>query len=233
MTKICRECKAEKPLEEFRVCNSYGNRRGECKECAARLRREYHARNPGKCADASRKWRNKNPEKARQSDMRWKKENSEQHRDNSRRWREENPERVLENLRRWRKENPERYRYNARRWQHQQRILPEYRILCYMRNRLCALLKRGKSEATVDLLGCNIGELKSWLSGWFEPGMTWENYGPVWHVDHHFPCDSFDLSRLDDQRRCFHYLNLRPLFAPKNLSKGAKLPQLAPSNFRS
>jgi hypothetical protein len=24
--------------------------------------------------------------------------------------------------------------------------------------------------------------------------MNWENYGPVWHVDHIKPCNKFDLS---------------------------------------
>jgi hypothetical protein len=57
----------------------------------------------------------------------------------------------------------------------------------------------------------------------FEPGMTWENYGRVWHVDHRFPCAAFDMGRAEEQKRCFHYLNLQPLFAEDNLRKGAKV----------
>lgn len=50
--------------------------------------------------------------------------------------------------------------------------------------------------------------------------MTWENYGPVWHVDHIRPCASFDLQDPAQQRECFNFKNLQPLFAKENLKKG-------------
>jgi hypothetical protein len=53
--------------------------------------------------------------------------------------------------------------------------------------------------------------------------MTWENYGPVWHVDHIRPCASFDLTDPAQQRECFHFSNLQPLFAAENLAKGDKI----------
>jgi hypothetical protein len=56
----------------------------------------------------------------------------------------------------------------------------------------------------------------------FRPGMTWENYGPVWHVDHIKPCAKFDLTDPDQQRACFHFSNLQPLFADENLRKGGR-----------
>lgn len=52
--------------------------------------------------------------------------------------------------------------------------------------------------------------------------MTWDNRGKVWHVDHMVPCTSFDLSNPEEQRRCFHFTNLQPLFASENISKGNK-----------
>jgi hypothetical protein len=52
--------------------------------------------------------------------------------------------------------------------------------------------------------------------------MTWDNYGPVWHVDHKRPCASFDFSDPVQQRLCWHWTNLQPLFAAENLSKGDK-----------
>jgi hypothetical protein len=53
--------------------------------------------------------------------------------------------------------------------------------------------------------------------------MTWENYGPVWHVDHIRPCVSFDFLDPAQQRACFHYTNLQPLFALENLKKGGRV----------
>ena len=53
--------------------------------------------------------------------------------------------------------------------------------------------------------------------------MTWKNHG-IWHVDHIRPCASFDLTKDEEQRECFHYKNLQPLWGPDNLAKGSKDP---------
>jgi len=51
--------------------------------------------------------------------------------------------------------------------------------------------------------------------------MTWENHGE-WHIDHIKPCSLFNLLNEDEQKKCFHYTNLQPLWASENLSKGCK-----------
>jgi hypothetical protein len=52
----------------------------------------------------------------------------------------------------------------------------------------------------------------------FLPGMNWENYGE-WHIDHIVPCSSFDLSKSEQQKICFNYSNLQPLWAADNIRK--------------
>jgi len=57
--------------------------------------------------------------------------------------------------------------------------------------------------------------------------MTWDNHGTghngkgmkEWHIDHIKPCASFDLSKPSQQRKCFHYSNMQPLWAKDNLKK--------------
>ena len=84
-----------------------------------------------------------------------------------------------------------------------------------------------KSARTMALIGCTHEHLRAHISSQFKNGMSWENYGRAgWHVDHIKPCASFDLSDPDQQKLCFHFSNLQPLWAVDNLSKGARLPVL-------
>jgi hypothetical protein len=76
-------------------------------------------------------------------------------------------------------------------------------------------------------VGCTIDELKIHLESLFVEGMTWENYGNgtnKWNIDHIIPCLYFDLTDAEEQRKCFHYTNLRPLWGIDNIKKGDKLP---------
>lgn len=82
-----------------------------------------------------------------------------------------------------------------------------------------ALTKGTKADSAVRLIGCTIRELKNYLEEKFTEGMSWENYGK-WHIDHIRPCISFDLTDHEQQRQCFHYTNLQPLWGYENQSKG-------------
>ena len=77
-----------------------------------------------------------------------------------------------------------------------------------------------KSNSTLSLTDCSIEFLMGWLEKSFTEGMTWDNYGD-WHIDHIIPCAAFDLTLEDNQRKCFHYTNLQPLWAIDNIRKGA------------
>lgn len=97
-----------------------------------------------------------------------------------------------------------------------------YRLTKRLRTRIWFAL-RGicKSKSTMKLIGCSIEFLREHLEKQFIKGMSWNNYGK-WHIDHIIPCASFDLTKPEEQRKCFHYTNLQPLWAEENLSKGAK-----------
>lgn len=80
-----------------------------------------------------------------------------------------------------------------------------------------------KSKRTEELVGCNWSHLKAHIESQFKRGMSWHNHGE-WHVDHIIPCASFDLSDPKQQRICFHFTNLQPLWARDNMSKSDKIP---------
>lgn len=102
-----------------------------------------------------------------------------------------------------------------------------YKIGKACRKRIAYALKAQKlvkSKHTEELLGCSIKALKEHLQFHFSAGMSWLNYGPNgWHIDHTIPCSAFDLTKLEEQKKCFHFTNLRPMWAADNRKKGDKL----------
>lgn len=72
----------------------------------------------------------------------------------------------------------------------------------------------------MEFIGCSMTQLKSHLSSQFKDGMSWDNYGRKgWHIDHIIPCYSFDLIDPNEQKKCFHYTNLQPLWWLDNCRK--------------
>jgi len=96
-----------------------------------------------------------------------------------------------------------------------------FRMLGNLRTRIYHAMKKDtKGKKTKELLGCSIQELKIYLESKFREGMSWDNYGKYgWHIDHIIPCSMFDLTNLEQQKKCFHYSNLQPLWAVDNLKK--------------
>jgi hypothetical protein len=102
---------------------------------------------------------------------------------------------------------------------------PVYRLTSSLRLRVLQAIKKcgaAKSTFTQELLGCTYEEARQHLAAQFLPGMTWGNHGE-WEIDHIRPCASFDLTDPAQQRECFHYSNLQPLWRLDNRSKGDRL----------
>lgn len=102
---------------------------------------------------------------------------------------------------------------------------PSFRLVELSRRRMHHALKgvAVKSAKTIELLGCNGEFLRTYLEQFFTDGMTWENQGK-WQIDHHIPVSFFDLTKAEHQKRCFHYSNLRPLWASENRKKWDDIP---------
>lgn len=100
----------------------------------------------------------------------------------------------------------------------------QYRLKRILRSRLKhALNGQSKKQSTLSLLGCDITTFIHHIENQFKPNMSWDNYGFYgWHIDHIKPCESFDLTKIEEQKVCFHYTNLQPLWAEDNLRKGSK-----------
>jgi hypothetical protein len=99
-----------------------------------------------------------------------------------------------------------------------------WRLSKNLRDRLYHAITRqskgSKHISAITLIGCSIAELKRYLETQFTDGMTWGNYGE-WHIDHIRPCVSYDLTDPEQQKQCFHFSNLRPLWSHDNHIKGS------------
>ena len=100
----------------------------------------------------------------------------------------------------------------------------EFKIMKILRSRFHQAIKHTKKyDSILKLIGCSLNDLKQHLEEQFKPEMSWSNYGKIWEIDHIIPCSSFDLTKLEEQQKCFHYTNTQPLFVSENRSKKDKI----------
>ena len=140
----------------------------------------------------------------------------------SRDWRRKNPEKFKAGIIKWRKTEAGRISTNASKVKSRRRH-PEILLKSRVRVRIGQALKKGykKFYSSPVYLGCSYAELRKHIENLFQPGMTWENRGER-EIDHIRPCASFDLMDPEQQKCCFHYTNLQPLWRHENRAKGAK-----------
>ena len=154
-------------------------------------------------------WYEANKKKRRKRNKAWREANKEKLRACNKAYNEANKKRRRAYNKAW---NKKRYHNNL-----------NFRILSTLRSRLRGALKGElKSARTMILIGCSIEELKAHIERQFRPGMTWDNWGNgegFWNIDHIRPCASFDLRDHTQQRQCFHWTNLQPLWAIDNFIK--------------
>jgi hypothetical protein len=82
-----------------------------------------------------------------------------------------------------------------------------------------------KGTKTENLLGADFFVVKEFIERQFLSGMTWDNYGIEWNIDHVIPLDAAgdDVEMIN--RLCF-YQNLSPAWVKVNYSKGFKIPEI-------
>jgi hypothetical protein len=47
----------------------------------------------------------------------------------------------------------------------------------------------------------------------------WKNHGKIWHIDHVIPCAYFDLSKDNEQKKCYHFKNLMPRYSTTKIAR--------------
>ena len=95
-----------------------------------------------------------------------------------------------------------------------------FKLIKILRSRLNSAIKNNhKSGSAVRDLGCSVEFLKQYLESQFLPGMTWNNYGTYWQIDHIVPLFIFDLTDRDQFVKAVNYANLQPLTIKDHIKK--------------
>ena len=97
----------------------------------------------------------------------------------------------------------------------------EFKVLKLIRARF-AIYYKGSRNAK-DIISCTPPDLVEWFRSNFTEEMTWQNHGKLWHIDHVIPCEHFDLTNEDEHLLCFHWQNMRPLLAKRNIGRKVSL----------
>ena len=212
------------------------------KEQRAAYAKAYYAENKEKIEAYNKAYNQENKEKIAAYQKVYRKENKEQQAAYQKVYNQKNKEKISAQKKVYLQENKEKLSAQHKVYyaENKEKILaqkkgykrekykndPNFKMRTLLRNRLRKVLKGNtKTGPTMKLVGCTVAELWLHIEGLFEPGMTRENNGNgegFWHLDHKIPCCSFDFSDPEQQKICFHYTNLQPLWCKDNLAKGAK-----------
>jgi hypothetical protein len=252
ITKICTKCKIERNIDKFSKNKlKKSGFSDQCKLCQKdhydknrieilHKKKEYSLNNNVLLAEKSKKYRQENKhsisERAREKRI----NNPKKIYEKQKKYRENNKQKVLKRNQEYRKNNLEKVNnyYNEYRLINAIKIKKQKQE--YVKKRMekdvvfsirikvktligTALRKKGyiKTSRTHEILGCDYETFKNHIESQFKDGMTWENKSE-WHYDHKIPIASAKTEQ--DVIRLNHYLNLQPLWAKENMSKGAKLP---------
>ncbi len=203
--KLCTKCHIEKELDNFpknkRFKSGYNS---ICKVCINLINKNYRENNTDLFNKTRKSHYQKNIEKHRLAKRTYYKSHKSEKSNYDKDYRNINNLKIKEYKKNW-----ERLHKND----------PTFKIKRNLRRRVHHALKGNrKADKTFNLIGCTPNFFKDYISKLMDKDMSWENYGK-WHIDHIKPCFTFDLTNPEEQKKCFHYTNQRPLWAKDNLSR--------------
>lgn len=206
-SKTCKKCLNVLLLSNFPKNSRFKDgHNSRCKEC---------------CNTYNKESRNSNIEKYKQTRSKNYQKNIEKMRQEKRLYYSNHVKEKQSYDIEYRAVNKNKIKNYKRNWELKNRDNPIFKLKRNLRRRVHHALKgRNKSQSTFNLLGCSVDFFRSHIESLWSEGMSWENYGPKgWHIDHIQPCHLFDLSIPEEQNKCFHFSNQRPLWAIDNLRR--------------
>jgi len=207
MTKRCTKCGKEKPLNEFhRMKRGPQGHDCSCKVCKGEYIKIYRKTEKGRMLNLNSVKRYAQTSHGKEK---------------IRVYRESEKGIASARLRQ------KKYRATDRgRMKHAQDAVNSYRTVAgqvrgAMSSATYAALKGHKSgRCWEEVVGYNLTQLRRHLEAQFLCGMSWDNYGAVWHIDHIVPQSFFEFELPTDTefRYCWSLHNLMPRFATNGIA---------------
>lgn len=223
-TKKCGGCGRVLPRSDFSKNRTRLNSR--CKTCAKEYARKYRQSDHGRAK--WREWRSRPDVVERQREHRKKPERRKYDTDKSRLWHRQPHVKERRLKQRRTPEALERTRLYNRVYARERAARdPVYKMRRRLHSEIASALK-GKRRARQwwqAACGYTVEELRRHLEALFTDGMSWENHGTLWEIDHIRPVASFNIKSIESAafRAAWALLNLRPLLKTLNRAKGAAL----------
>jgi len=232
MEKFCSKCEELKEISCFgKKKSSRDGHMGVCKACTKVYQKEWHLKNEEDVKEKGKKYnedhkdeRNKYYKEYNEKNREKKKEQSriydESHREQRRAYAKQSRLTRKKELKECRENNKDRINETAR--NRTRAYSNNTKKSSLIRSRILNASKKGgvkKCGSSQELLGCSWEFFDEYIESLFTKDMTWENRGRYgWHYDHIIPCDSFDMEDPEQQKLCFHYTNIQPLWATTKIA---------------
>jgi len=214
------------------ILEGFRQYRQKNKEILRANNKEYRTNNKEKIRQKNKEYRLKNLDKIKKRDDLYRLKNKNRIKAVNKEYAIKNKEKIKKIKKEYRLKNKEHSNYiEVQRRKNNLNV----RILHNLRGRVSSALKgKHKSDTTLVLIGCTIIDFRTHIEKQFKENMSWDNYGKgdgKWNVDHIIPCSIFEFEDFSEQKQCFHFTNLRPLwergkngnFEKHNKTNGLKL----------
>lgn len=228
--KTCTICNQTKEYEEFGILSrSSDGHYPQCKICKKQIDAKYYEEKKHKVLETANRYYEQNKESILQKrsekkeqineyNKQYKQDNKQYIKEYNKQYRLENEIEIKEQRQKYRKENRDKINSYTRK---RLRTNPLAKLAKKLRNRLSDFLKNDSrkfgKKRTEEYLGCDLPFLKQHLESQFKPGMTWENHGTYWHIDHRVPL--IEGKTEDAMYKLAKWENLQPLEIQEHIQK--------------
>lgn len=212
--RFCTKCRSEKYIEYFGKDKKGKNgRSSQCRECRKGQTKAWQNKNPEKVRGYKKKWRDNNPSYFKE----YYQDNKEYLDEQSRKRYEQDREHYLEYQKEYQQVNKEKRRCYLRTRYHTD---VDFKLTQTIRQMVHRVLRtKSKEGSTFELLRYGPQEFRKRIEMQFEPGMTWDNHGEVWEIDHKIPIQQF-LNKGEKRPEIINALsNLQPMWVKENRGK--------------